>query len=1477
MAKRILAIVLVFALLMPNFLVPSVYAASSPWSETNWSTQTGTNVDTTTTAGDITLSKQEKFSNTGFETDLTSWTSSAASFNDASFAAASGAVASWPLDDTTTTQSYARVVNPAVSTGRDVVINGGFDADATWTKSTGATISGGVGVFTSVGSDNGFTQSSLLVLGKAYTVTFTVSGYSSGGVRVYVGSGASGTARTANGTYTQTLIASGDTVFRVYATAVGTTLNVDGVTVTQLSIPATPVVAASELLTDGNMETSGTSSWTALNGATLSKQTGTPHNGSQVIRVARNASGPPGATQTILSIGQTYRVTGYGRSDGGVATPVVRHGSTNIFSGTTSTSWQPFDAVFVATATDFQLDAGNTVTTSQYVEYDDVTVTLDTSIRQGEIVQDGDMETSGTAVWTANNTATLTKNTTSPHGGSNIIRVARNGSNQPNASQAVLVIGKTYRFTGYARSGSTTDSSPRVYNSGTTLTTGNSTDTTTWQFFDVTFLATGTGLGIGTSTSTGTNFVDWDDISVSEVDPLVGVNTNGVIPGSTASGHLQTGYTFDGSNDVVNIYSSDLNSVFNQSEGTLVVWAKVSGSGVWTDGVERRIAVLLSDSSNQMHIRKSSASNRVDLTFTSGGTQKQISLTSFSPTTWQQYAITWSASNDQFKAYLNGAQSGATSTGLGTWTGNLSSTQTVIGNLNSSGTTNPWSGMINDVRLYSRALSASEISNLYSGLVSTRDTTTKLVGTASAKLVAQEGYNGSFVQSVNVGNTETYQLEANAYTDGSAVTSSDLELFYNGSAVTTTYTAVGGGWYKLTGSVTGAASARDYGVVVKAGKTAYLDTMSLWNYPTSGTLTSSIFDSEQAPDWGTLTYSATTPTNTTASVAVRSSNSASMTSATAFASCTAVTSGSDISSNGCVTDTNRYLQYQVTLATTNQLATPTFTDITTTFAGTAVVTTLDSPGDNTYTNSERPLFRFLAGSSASSAVSSYTIEIDNGESGDFTIENIPANRTGEYDTPKYKAIYEGFSDSDSNNNYISVYTKSSNEWGNDHNDGTLKEGKRTWGVKTIDLSGNQTTRARTLLVDRTKPIVTVDNTNYQTTDTTPNFSGTITDPISAEVTSGPKEVSIKLEKKSGLEYSLYSAYTIQSTDATFEYTPSESLPLGTYRVSVQGKDNVGNLSDAQSFTLSIGSFIKVATPEEKQQVEEKVRELPKEEQPKAREELETQITKPLEVVGPNIFQKLVAFLVRVDQRIRDVNGHMALSIIKSCSNGMRFLLNAHANALAQTGNTISNTLTFVIRTTENFVAFVGSHMNTIASEMSKSYSLAASQVPGIGKNILLAIGNGVGTVTRGVASSANTTTTSMTKLAYDTTQGISSTASVLSKSARNLSDQIALSVAKAAFSLVSEPTRIYDVQVAILSPTSAKISWETNQPASSKVNYGLDETYPLDTQSDELTTHHEFVLTGLEPNTEYSFEVMSQGKTYVYDANRQFKTLPEEK
>ncbi len=111
-------------------------------------------------------------------------------------------------------------------------------------------------------------------------------------------------------------------------------------------------------------------------------------------------------------------------------------------------------------------------------------------------------------------------------------------------------------------------------------------------------------------------------------------------------------------------------------------------------------------------------------------------------------------------------------------------------------------------------------------LTVTRDTTTTYGNSAgSTKIVAVSG--GAFSQSVNVGDTNTYGLTAVIYTDGSAVTSADAQMYAGASPLPTTYTAVGGGWYRAKAAVTGVATARAYGVYVHAGKTVYLDDFAL--------------------------------------------------------------------------------------------------------------------------------------------------------------------------------------------------------------------------------------------------------------------------------------------------------------------------------------------------------------------------------------------------------------------------------------------------------------------------------------------------------------------------------------------------------------------------------------------------------------------------------------------------------------------------
>ena len=181
---------------------------------------------------------------------------------------------------------------------------------------------------------------------------------------------------------------------------------------------------------------------------------------------------------------------------------------------------------------------------------------------------------------------------------------------------------------------------------------------------------------------------------------------------------------------------------------------------------------------------------------------------------------------------------------------------------------------------------------------------------ASAKVNVQA--DKPFVQNIVLGDTADYTLEGYAYTNGNPVTDADAEIYVDGAAVATTYEATDeAGWYKLSAELTGVVGATDYGMEVKAGKTAYLDDVALWGYEEQGLLTSNIYDTGQSSEWGTGSW--VNSGGGTVQLRVRTSNDPNMAGAPDWATCTSIGNGSDFSATTCVNDGDRYVQYQLTL------------------------------------------------------------------------------------------------------------------------------------------------------------------------------------------------------------------------------------------------------------------------------------------------------------------------------------------------------------------------------------------------------------------------------------------------------------------------------------------------------------------------------------------------------------------------------------
>jgi hypothetical protein len=74
------------------------------------------------------------------------------------------------------------------------------------------------------------------------------------------------------------------------------------------------------------------------------------------------------------------------------------------------------------------------------------------------------------------------------------------------------------------------------------------------------------------------------------------------------------------------------------------------------------------------------------------------------------------------------------------------------------------------------------------------------------------------------------------------------------------------------------------------------------------------------------------------------------------------------------------------------------------------------------------------------------------------------------------------------------------------------------------------------------------------------------------------------------------------------------------------------------------------------------------------------------------------------------------------------------------------------------------------------------------------------------------------------------------------------------------PPVIKDVSTSSETETGAVITWATNEPGSSQVEYGETTEYGLTATSDELAVAHSITLSGLEPNATYHYRVKSKDK-----------------
>lgn len=103
-----------------------------------------------------------------------------------------------------------------------------------------------------------------------------------------------------------------------------------------------------------------------------------------------------------------------------------------------------------------------------------------------------------------------------------------------------------------------------------------------------------------------------------------------------------------------------------------------------------------------------------------------------------------------------------------------------------------------------------------------------LFGSNSVKLVG-DTQNRNFYETIDVGNTDTHIISCYAkMPDGTAVVAGVVKLTYDG-VLTTTFTSVGNGWYRLSAEVTGVDAGVVAGVRMEISDAVYLDGFHLEN------------------------------------------------------------------------------------------------------------------------------------------------------------------------------------------------------------------------------------------------------------------------------------------------------------------------------------------------------------------------------------------------------------------------------------------------------------------------------------------------------------------------------------------------------------------------------------------------------------------------------------------------------------------------
>lgn len=200
--------------------------------------------------------------------------------------------------------------------------------------------------------------------------------------------------------------------------------------------------------------------------------------------------------------------------------------------------------------------------------------------------------------------------------------------------------------------------------------------------------------------------IDWGSNSISDIS---GNGNTGTMVSMTSGGNQIAGKRaqalfFDGNVDSISLASNPVTSVSNPS--SVCSWANTNDISASTGGYNQTILNLYTNSNNGIHIGNVANSGSFFASYRSGGVYygAQSTVQVFSNNTWVHVCYVWNGSG--ITLYANGVSIASTTNS------DSAGTVNTIGAHNDLGD-GAWSGSIDDLRIYNRALSLTEIKQIY--------------------------------------------------------------------------------------------------------------------------------------------------------------------------------------------------------------------------------------------------------------------------------------------------------------------------------------------------------------------------------------------------------------------------------------------------------------------------------------------------------------------------------------------------------------------------------------------------------------------------------------------------------------------------------------------------------------------------------------------------------------------------------------------